>query len=78
MERWNRGRKIEGCRMTAELILQKIQERKKAHFQNILDIPRTGNSNIIDMFQSHVRFDELEQVERIVKDCIAAGEDDGK
>lgn len=59
-------------------ILQKIQERKKSHFQNILDIPKTGNSSIIDMFQLHVRFDELEQIERIVNDCIAAGEDDGK
>lgn len=27
--------------------LQKIQERKKAYFQNILDIPKTGNNEKI-------------------------------
>ena len=64
--------------MTAELILQKIQERKALYAKDFVDFTKAENANVDEIYQISVRIDELDQVIEIIKSCIAAGEDDGK
>lgn len=64
--------------MIAELILQKIQERKAVHEKDYDDFLEIENVTADVLYPIAARIDELEQVEEIVKQCIAAGEDDGK
>lgn len=61
-----------------ELILQKIQERKSNCMKDYKDFCELENASFEELYPIAIRLDELEQIERIVKDCIAAGEDDGK
>lgn len=64
--------------MTANLILQKIQERKALYAKDFVDFTKTENSSVDEIYKIYVRINELDQVIEIIKSCIAAGEDDGK
>ena len=64
--------------MTAELILQKIQERKSNCMKDYKDFYELENASFEALYPIAIRLDELDQIIEIIKSCIAAGEDDGK
>lgn len=59
-------------------VLKEIQQRKADHIKDYDDFSKIENVTADVLYPIAVRIDELEQIERIVKDCIAAVEDDGK
>ena len=61
-----------------ENILKIIQMRRRCLTKTFTDLAVKEETTVDTLYPLLIRIDELMEVEKIIMQCIAAGEDDGK